>query len=153
MDRQQHRRGRRIRPTTPRLTDDAETDRRLAQDDVTTRPRSTVTRPVRLVRTRRRKRRPLRSGSGLPHGEYLRRARRRVDARAHLRSALEVFEETPRPPSPDAFALLVTAGVQIQHGDPTPQPPPVHPFTIDNLIDFHRLLDTQNWFTELQQLR
>ena len=54
--------------------------------------------------------------------------------------------------STDAFALLLTAGVQIQHGHPTPGASPTRPFT-DDLIDFHRLLDTADWFTQLQALR
>ncbi len=52
--------------------------------------------------------------------------------------------------SPPAFALLVSAGVDAQHGDPAP-PLPAHPLTIDDLIDFHRLLDTNDWFTQLQR--
>jgi hypothetical protein len=58
---------------------------------------------------------------------------------------------TVAPVSPSAFALLVSAGVEIQHGRGAP-PPSTHPLTIDDLIDFHRLLDTQGWFTQLQQL-
>jgi DNA-binding CsgD family transcriptional regulator len=38
-------------------------------------------------------RRPDRARTELAYGEYLRRARRRVDARAHLRAALTLFEE------------------------------------------------------------
>jgi hypothetical protein len=55
--------------------------------------------------------------------------------------------------STDAFALLLTAGVQIQHGHPTPGASPTRPFTVDDLIDFHRLLDTADWFTQPQALR
>jgi hypothetical protein len=57
---------------------------------------------------------------------------------------------TGAPVSPRTFALLVSAGVDVQHG--TAAPPPVHPLTIDDLIDFHRLLDTHDWFTRLQHL-
>ena len=46
--------------------------------------------------------------------------------------------------SPPAFALLVTAGVQVEYSNPP------HPLTVDDLIDFHRLLDTPDWFTQLQ---
>jgi hypothetical protein len=55
--------------------------------------------------------------------------------------------------STDAFALLLTAGVQIQQGHPTPGASPTRPFTVDDLIDFQWLLDTADWFTQLQALR
>ena len=45
---------------------------------------------------------------------------------------------TVAPVSPNGFALLVSAGRQ--------------PLTIDDLIDFHRLLNTHDWFTQLQRL-
>ena len=67
----------------------------------------------------------------------------------HCRSCQRV---TVAAVSPDAFALLVTAGVQVQGSAPPHPSPPVHPLTVDDLIDFHRLLDTQDWFTQLQHL-
>ena len=58
---------------------------------------------------------------------------------------------TVAPVSPRTFELLVSAGVNVQHGTGAP-PPPAHPLTIDDLIDFHRLLDSRDWFTRLQHL-
>jgi hypothetical protein len=57
---------------------------------------------------------------------------------------------TVAPLSPSAFALLVSAGVDARQRTATP--PPAHPLTVDDLIDFHRLLDTHDWFSRLQQL-
>ena len=57
---------------------------------------------------------------------------------------------TVAPVSEKAFAILVTAGVKVDNGDPDPTPPTsAHRFTVDDLIDFHRLLDSQDWFTDL----
>lgn len=51
-----------------------------------------------------------------------------------------------------AFAVLSTAGVRVGGGHPEPAPPTGAPgFTVDDLIDFHRLLDSQDWFTQLQR--
>ena len=58
---------------------------------------------------------------------------------------------TVAPASPSAFELLVSAGVDVQQGTGAP-PPPADPLTIDDLIDFHRLLGTHDWFTRLQHL-
>jgi hypothetical protein len=58
---------------------------------------------------------------------------------------------TVAPVSPTAFELLVSAGVDVQQSTAA-LPPPAHPLTIDDLIDFHRLLDTHDWFSRLQQL-
>jgi hypothetical protein len=44
----------------------------------------------------------------------------------------------------------VSAGVRVEHGDPTPDPPPARPLTVDDLIDFHRLLETPDWFSRLR---
>jgi hypothetical protein len=52
--------------------------------------------------------------------------------------------------SRDAFTLLVNAGVRVEHGDPTPDSPPARPPTVDDLIDFHRLLETGDWFSRLR---
>ena len=55
--------------------------------------------------------------------------------------------------SPDAFALLVTAGVQIQHSEPpTPRSTPARLFTVDDLIDFHHLLNTRDWFRQVERV-
>jgi hypothetical protein len=58
---------------------------------------------------------------------------------------------TVAPVSPNGLALLVSAGVDVQQRTAAP-PPPADPLTIDDLIDFHRLLDTQDWFGQLQRL-
>jgi hypothetical protein len=52
--------------------------------------------------------------------------------------------------SRDAFTLLVNAGVRVEHGDPTPDPPPARPLTVDDLIDFHHLLETRDWLSRLR---
>ena len=50
------------------------------------------------------------------------------------------------PVSAAGFALLVTAGVQA----PTLGPPrPGHRLTVDDLIELHRLLNTEDWFAQL----
>jgi hypothetical protein len=55
---------------------------------------------------------------------------------------------TVAPVAPAAFKLLSTAGVQIEE----PQPPqPAHRFTLDDLITFHQLLNTRDWFARLQR--
>jgi hypothetical protein len=56
---------------------------------------------------------------------------------------------TVAPLSPSAFALLVSADIDARQRTATP---PAHPLTVDDLIDFHRLLDTHDWFSRLQQL-
>jgi hypothetical protein len=61
---------------------------------------------------------------------------------------------TVAPLSPAGFAVLTAAGVTVPSGEPAPPPgPPAHRFTTDDLIDFHRLLDTQDWFTQLLRAR
>jgi hypothetical protein len=57
---------------------------------------------------------------------------------------------TVAPVSPAAFELLSTAGVRVERSRP-PQPPrPAHRFSVDDLIDFHQLLNTRNWFAQLR---
>ena len=53
--------------------------------------------------------------------------------------------------SPAAFAMLVTAGVQIPSPDPAPRLG--HALCVDDLLEFHRLLDTPDWFTLLLRQR
>ncbi len=52
-----------------------------------------------------------------------------------------------------AIALLVTAGVHVEADRSTPghvhPAAPAAPFTLDDLIDFHRLLATGDWFIRL----
>ncbi len=52
---------------------------------------------------------PARARTELAYGEFLRRARRRVDARAHLRAALETFEEIGAAPLADRAAAELRA--------------------------------------------
>ena len=55
---------------------------------------------------------------------------------------------TVAPVSPAAFQLLSTAGVRIEASGP----PQVAPrLTVDDLITFHELLNTRDWFAELQR--
>jgi hypothetical protein len=53
---------------------------------------------------------------------------------------------TVAPVSPAAFQLLSTAGVRVERSGP-PQPAP---FTADDLITFHQLLTTGDWFEQVQ---
>jgi hypothetical protein len=54
--------------------------------------------------------------------------------------------------SPAAFELLSTAGVRVERFlPPQPQEPPAPRFTVDDLIAFHQLLNTQDWFAQLQR--
>ena len=55
---------------------------------------------------------------------------------------------TVAPVSPAAFELLSTAGVQIEEPQPPQRPPR---FTVDDLITFHQLLNTRDWFAQLQR--
>jgi DNA-binding NarL/FixJ family response regulator len=56
----------------------------------------------------------------LAFGEYLRRSRRRVDARTHLRSALQTFEEVGAAPWADrARQELRASGETARKRDPT----------------------------------
>jgi hypothetical protein len=55
---------------------------------------------------------------------------------------------TAAPVSHAAFVVLLTAGVQVQSADSTP-PPEQAPLCMDDLIEFHRLLTTADWFTQL----
>ena len=52
---------------------------------------------------------PARARTELAYGEFLRRARRRVDARVHLRAALEAFEELGAAPLADRAATELRA--------------------------------------------
>ncbi len=52
---------------------------------------------------------PARARTELAYGEFLRRARRRVDARVHLRAALETFEELGAAPLADRAAAELRA--------------------------------------------
>jgi hypothetical protein len=54
---------------------------------------------------------------------------------------------TVAPASPAAVELLVTAGVRVEGSR---RPPPAPRFTIDDLITFHQLLNTADWFAQLQ---
>ena len=54
---------------------------------------------------------------------------------------------TVAPVSPAAFELLVTAGVRVERSRP---PRLAHRFTADDLIEFHQLLNTPDWFAQLQ---
>ena len=57
---------------------------------------------------------------------------------------------TVAPVADKAFAILVTSGVNVDDGDPEPTPATsAYRFTVDDLIDFHRLLDSSDWFTRL----
>lgn len=54
---------------------------------------------------------------------------------------------TVAPVSPTALAMLVTAGVQIASSDPASSP--ARAFCVDDLLDFHRLLESPDWYTRL----
>jgi hypothetical protein len=51
------------------------------------------------------------------------------------------------------IALLVTAGVHVEEDPSASRPvdpaPSGDPFTLDDLIEFHLLLDTEDWFARL----
>ena len=53
---------------------------------------------------------------------------------------------TVAPVSSAAFALLVSAGVRVERARPHP---PANPLTEDDVIAFHHLLDTPDWFAQL----
>ena len=61
------------------------------------------------MRARRIPRLPDRARTELAFGEYLRRARRRVDARAHLRTALALFEDLGAAPLAERAAQELRA--------------------------------------------
>jgi DNA-binding NarL/FixJ family response regulator len=59
-----------------------------------------------------------RARTQLAYGEFLRRARRRVDAREHLRSALQTFTDLPAPAWADrAAAELRASGETVRKRD------------------------------------
>ena len=63
---------------------------------------------------------------------------------------------TVAPVSPAAFELLSAAGVRVERSlrpqPPEPPEPPAAPrFTVDDLIAFHQLLNTRDWFAQLQR--
>jgi hypothetical protein len=59
---------------------------------------------------------------------------------------------TVAPVSPAAFELLSTAGVRVERSLPPQPPQPAAPrFTVDDLITFHQLLNTRDWFAQLQR--
>ncbi len=57
---------------------------------------------------------------------------------------------TVAPISADGFALLVSAGVRVEGCNPAR---PEHRLTVDDLIELHRLLNTEDWFTQLLRSR
>jgi hypothetical protein len=57
---------------------------------------------------------------------------------------------TVAPVAEAGFALLVSAGVNVERHDSESRPPQAaYGLTVDDLIDFHLLLETQDWFTQL----
>ena len=50
-----------------------------------------------------------------------------------------------------AFELLSTAGVRVERSLPAEPTQPAPRFTVDDLITFHQLLNTQDWFAQLQR--
>ena len=54
--------------------------------------------------------------------------------------------------SPKAFAVLVTAGAALPRHEPERRPmPSARRLTVDDLIDFHELLNSPDWFARLQR--
>ena len=54
--------------------------------------------------------------------------------------------------SPAAFRVLVIAGAALPGYEPEPRPAPsARRLTVDDLIDFHALLNSPDWFTRLQR--
>ena len=54
--------------------------------------------------------------------------------------------------SPAAFRVLVIAGATLPRYEPEPRPVPSAPrLTVDDLIDFHELLNSPDWFAQLQR--
>jgi hypothetical protein len=52
--------------------------------------------------------------------------------------------------SPAGFSLLVTAGAAVPGYEPQQRPVPSAPrLTVDDLIDFHELLNSPDWFLRL----
>lgn len=73
-----------------------------------------------LAHHARSPRRADRARTELAYGEFLRRARRRVDARAHLRAALEAFEDLgARPMAERARQELRASGETARRRDPS----------------------------------
>jgi DNA-binding NarL/FixJ family response regulator len=63
---------------------------------------------------------PDRARTELAYGEFLRRARRRVDARTHLRAALEIFEDLGAAPMAErARQELRASGETARRRDPS----------------------------------
>ena len=64
--------------------------------------------------------------------------------------------ETVTKPADDRIAhLLTTGGVPIREAfaEPHPEAPPAGaPLTLDDLIGFHRLLETDDWFRSLEAM-
>jgi hypothetical protein len=54
--------------------------------------------------------------------------------------------------SPAGFRVLVIAGAAVPGYEPEPRPmPSARRLTLDDLIDFHELLNGADWFTRLQR--
>jgi hypothetical protein len=54
--------------------------------------------------------------------------------------------------SPAAFRVLVIAGATLPGCEPEPRPvPSARRLTVDDLIDFHELLNGADWFARLQR--
>ena len=54
--------------------------------------------------------------------------------------------------SPAAFRVLVIAGAALPGCEPKPRPvPSARRLTVDDLIDFHELLNSADWFARLQR--
>ena len=58
---------------------------------------------------------------------------------------------TVAPVSPAAFELLSTAGVWVERFVPPEPARPAPGFTVDDLIAFHHLLNTRDWFAQLRR--
>jgi hypothetical protein len=58
---------------------------------------------------------------------------------------------TVAPVSPAAFELLSTAGVRVERSLPPEPALPAPRLTADDLITFHQLLNTKDWFAQLQR--